>query len=319
MITITTKEKLMELHSEKLWPRLIEISRESQFRRATIAYLSCNEDIQFQHGDLLIVNASDNAIQSGATSAFLLEKLLNDGVELYSNDTLHTKMMVFNDYVYLGSANISKNSKNNLIEVGVIISSQEQPLIFEEAQDILSAIKNDERTIQLNLKEIQRLKELPVERKEVIKRDKFKIKKSKRNYWALGTYQRSYDGNIQKIEDQTQILLEDNEEIDWFFFKENHAKKMFKECKENDAVIIFARNGANDPINTAYLVVIIHLFLDENNKKICFYRILKIIEIEQQQSIFNNELASLYNVKWIGRRIKDDEILNVKKHFLESF
>ena len=104
----------MEILSEKLWLRLEEISEESTFCRAAIAYLSCDEHIKFRKGDLLIVNASYNAISNGVTSALILERLFNEGVELYSNDTLHTKILFFNEYVYMGSANLSKNSKNNL-------------------------------------------------------------------------------------------------------------------------------------------------------------------------------------------------------------
>lgn len=309
----------MEILSEKLWLRLEEISEESTFCRAAIAYLSCDEHIKFRKGDLLIVNASYNAISNGVTSALILERLFNEGVELYSNDTLHTKILFFNEYVYMGSANLSKNSKNNLIEAGVIFSYKNNAQVFEEVQKILRSIQNDERTKKITREEINELKKISVQRQEIINRNKFKQENNEKRYWAIGIYQKEYDGDEQRIEEELQLLVKENEEIDFFFFKESHAKLMFRECKENDIVAMFTRNKAKDPIDKVYLVSIVHIFMDENRNKICFYRILKEISVEGNETIFNNELVALYKVKWVGRELKNQEIQNTRKFFLNTF
>lgn len=298
----------MEILSANLWSRLEVISEESTFCRAAVAYISCADYIKFRKGDLLIVNASNHAIGSGATSALVLEKLLHDGIDLYSNDTLHAKILLFNEFIYLGSANISNNSRNNLIETGVIFDYKNNPLVFEEVQSILISIQKDERTKKLTKENIDELKNITIERREIVKPNKFKKEIEYKKYWALGIFNKNYDGDEQTLKNGKEKILEKDEDANFFFFKGKHSKTMFNNCYENDRVLLFSRNASRDVIDTIYLVSILHTFIDKDNIRICFYRILGQISVEENQDKLNDQLASLYKVKWVGRRIKNEEI-----------
>ena len=108
------------LVSQGLWPRLLELSRETQQKRAAIAYVTSDEHIRFQYGDTLICDASDSAIASGTTNARVIETAFRNGARLYSLENLHAKILVFDAVTSVGSANASRSSANHLIEANWI-------------------------------------------------------------------------------------------------------------------------------------------------------------------------------------------------------
>lgn len=309
----------MNIYSEKLWENLSNLSKKSQFRRAAISYVSSDEDLEFLEGDLLIVNASDHVIESGGTSADLLEKLLKKGVILYSNSTLHTKLIIFDEYIYIGSANISKNSKENLIEAGVLFSYVDQPHLLNKSQEILISIQNDKKTILLDGDEVSRLKALPVKQKMVVSRERFKQTELVKKYWALGTYEKDYKGDYEQIEAQSQTLVNDNNSVDWFFIKERHAKQLFQNCEVGHSVTLFKREQRNDFIKYIELVSILHISTDEQNNKIYFYKSLSTFCVNEKREFLESKLAKTYATKWIGRELYKNEVKEIKENLLSSF
>lgn len=73
-------------------------------------------------GSWLVVNASLAAVKTGATSPSELLKLHSRGVKIYSAETLHAKVYVFPQRVYIGSANISSNAADKLDEAAVCVT-----------------------------------------------------------------------------------------------------------------------------------------------------------------------------------------------------
>lgn len=66
--------------------------------------------------DLLVCNASDDALRGHATSPTALLGYVDSGVDVYNHQQLHAKVIVCDDVAWVGSANASRNSAVNLQE-----------------------------------------------------------------------------------------------------------------------------------------------------------------------------------------------------------
>lgn len=113
------------LESIDLWPTLGKLSGKAKSRKAAVAYVTSEEHIRFTDGDALVVDASDDAIAEGKTSASVLEAAFARGAKIYSLANLHAKIFVFDGVASVGSANISKYSANVLVEANWVSDMDE--------------------------------------------------------------------------------------------------------------------------------------------------------------------------------------------------
>lgn len=77
-------------------------------------------------GDLLVVNASREAVASHATSPDALAALIDAGVDVRSSPKLHAKVLVGATMAVVGSANASRNSTESL---EAVVFSQDKAVI----------------------------------------------------------------------------------------------------------------------------------------------------------------------------------------------
>jgi hypothetical protein len=105
--------------SDGLWSDLRKRAKKARQKRAAIAYVTQNH-LALGRGDILVVDASDGAIKSQATNAFLLEEMHAAGVKIYSLPGLHAKVALLDDVAVIGSANSSPNSEDRLIEAAIV-------------------------------------------------------------------------------------------------------------------------------------------------------------------------------------------------------
>jgi hypothetical protein len=115
--------------TQDLWSTLMTESTRSDGIAAAVAYVTNVDDVPFRSGDILVLDASDEAIRAGKTSAIILEELLHRGVLLYSCHKLHAKVYAFEDAVIVGSSNLSSSSRRALIECAAF--SRDTTLITE--------------------------------------------------------------------------------------------------------------------------------------------------------------------------------------------
>lgn len=127
------------LAGNDLWPLIFRLAQSSVRRWVAVSYVSDAVRLAFQPNDRLIVNASDESVISGATSAQELQRLYRLGVRLYSKANLHSKLYLFDDDVVVGSCNLSKNSLAFLFEVGIHASGKDQRLSAERVIEDLTA------------------------------------------------------------------------------------------------------------------------------------------------------------------------------------
>jgi len=81
--------------------------------------------IRHGDGDVLVCDASDAAIKGRLTSVAALKNYRRRGVELFSIDGLHAKVIASPTSAWVGSANASNNSENELVEAAVRVTGQQ--------------------------------------------------------------------------------------------------------------------------------------------------------------------------------------------------
>ena len=111
---------MQKLISDTLWNQLRKLNAASRRKVAAVAYVSDDSILKFRRGDVLVVDASDQAIKCGETSAAVLKRFSDKGVRLYSCSGLHAKVCVFDETAVIGSANVSRSSASALIEAAVV-------------------------------------------------------------------------------------------------------------------------------------------------------------------------------------------------------
>lgn len=108
--------------SQGIWPEITKTVHASRKRCfVAVAYFGGGSSrlLPLPKGSLLVVDASKRAVASGQTCPADLARLLNRGVIIYSVPNLHAKVFVVGRTAYIGSANVSKNSAEELIEAVV--------------------------------------------------------------------------------------------------------------------------------------------------------------------------------------------------------
>lgn len=104
------------LASSEVWPAIAKLSCGSGRRWCAVAYVTDARVIALRSRDRLVLNASDESVVGGATSAAELRRLLDLGVLMYSVRNLHAKLYIFDSEFVVASCNLSASSQNTLIE-----------------------------------------------------------------------------------------------------------------------------------------------------------------------------------------------------------
>lgn len=115
---------MQRLATNDLWPRLRRLAGNAKCRIAAVAYVTRAEDIRFGDGDILVVDASDQAIKSGMTATTILRAAHHRGAQIFSCNGLHAKVFLLGDVAVIGSANISAASVNQKIEAALITDNR---------------------------------------------------------------------------------------------------------------------------------------------------------------------------------------------------
>jgi hypothetical protein len=142
-----------------IWTEVNKKLTGKQKKTACIAYVT-SDNLKLTKGDILVCDASNYSIKNGNTSAVTLENYFTKGVKIYSNQDLHSKLLLTDKFLVIGSSNLSTNSAINLIESAVltdndILISQSKAFSYNLIQE----------STELSIQNIHELKQI-----EVIKR-----------------------------------------------------------------------------------------------------------------------------------------------------
>lgn len=259
------------LLSDDLW---VELSRKSAGHkriRAAISYVTARH-LDFREGDLLICDASDDAIKGGLTSASTLRAFFDQGAELYSFDGLHSKVAVIDDYALIGSANLSENAGVGTCEASLLTDDSQ---IAGLIQGFIENVKNE--CVPVTEEFLQRIEALPVVRAFGInRRSKKKIDIGESRVWLIATRQLSERITIAEESFELQGLKEAEKQIerDGYGIRSVRwsGKSRFRlEAKPGDLVIeaFTEKRGTRKYIQVFQVAPILHR--QDNDKWTRFY------------------------------------------------
>lgn len=229
---------MISVKSSDLWSELEKLFKTARNIKAAIAYVSDDSCISFKKGDVLVVDASDVSISGARTSARVLKAAYERDVKIYSCDTLHGKVIVFDQKAYIGSANISKNSKERLDEIGVI---SDHPNVMSGAVQIINDLAS--QSIAIDGDFIKRILKIDVKVSDFPKNKKpRKVDIGKPYTWLVSLRNDAdYPGDENRVEEENELMETiDNEEPAWFWMKKGHP--VFGNAKIGDSVVIIERD-----------------------------------------------------------------------------
>lgn len=114
------------LWNETYWQTLLAHVKDASHVDAAIAYFGQGgaKRLPLRRGDRLIVDMSQATVKTGGTDPREVEKLIRRGVKAFTRRNLHAKIVVADEWVIAGSANVSKHSEEVLDEAAILTNSQ---------------------------------------------------------------------------------------------------------------------------------------------------------------------------------------------------
>jgi len=147
------------LSKNQVWPRINESVR-SQSKQviAAVAYVGIDapDILPLKRDDMLVCNASKAAIKQGSTSALALEKFSSRGVLIFSQPRLHGKVVCLSKRAFVGSANISSRSKNDLYEA--VIETTNKKLVASARKFVLDLATEYHQITKSEIKVFKKVK-----------------------------------------------------------------------------------------------------------------------------------------------------------------
>ncbi len=217
---------------------------------AAVAYVTNDNCVKFEEGDLLIVDASNEAIESGQTSAPLLRRAFKKGAELYSCRGLHAKVMLFGGIAVIGSANISQSSERSLVEAALLTDN---PDIVAMARNFIEKLRENSKLIDKGF--INRINALKVKRPvrrsfNPSKKRGLEIKLNTPRTWLVSVTlldEERYEEEIpyaeRGAEKAEELLNKSSSEVGWIRFTQGRSR-FLREAKPFDSVIQIWRDSS---------------------------------------------------------------------------
>ena len=127
------------LSNETLWQTLSARVKAARHVDAAIAYFGQGgaKLLPLRSGDRLIVDMSPATVRAGGTDPREVEKLMQRGVVAFTRRNLHAKLIVADQSVISGSANISKHSKEVLDEAAILTTD---PAAIRRAREFIDRL-----------------------------------------------------------------------------------------------------------------------------------------------------------------------------------
>lgn len=195
-----------------IWNEVNKLFTKGQKKTACIAYVT-SEKLELNRGDILVCDASTFAIKFGETSAKTLEQYFKKGVKLFSNSQLHSKLLLTNKFLVIGSANLSKSSAEKLTESSIVTDND---ILLSQTKAFCHNLI--EESTLITKKEIDLLLKIVVVKRpfKPTANSKTRQKKFGNKYWFISASPLS-DRTYNKIKDNVELTttsISERENID---------------------------------------------------------------------------------------------------------
>lgn len=223
-----------------IWGKIGDYIKPENTVRVCIAYVTAN-NLDLHKNDILICDASDFCIKMGNTKAKVLKHYFDKGVKIYSNADLHSKMLITENHLVLGSANLSQNSAKRLIESAILTDNDS---LISQAQSFFYNLKNDSEKVTREV--INKLLEIEVvsQPKKPYSGGKNKTRELSfgEKYWFLNVSdleEKKYFEVKPKLDKIIQAVVSDTKfektELDTIYFKKD--MKLLEKFNEGDQLL----------------------------------------------------------------------------------
>ena len=146
------------LGDQEPWPDITKTLKNDNSRAlCAIGYVGINawKYLPLKEGDLLVCDASPTAIKRGLTNPKGLTPYLSAGVNVFTREGLHAKVIATGTTAWIGSNNASDNPADNLIEAAVRIDNVP---IVKAAREFIEEVKNFSTRVEAShIKELSKL------------------------------------------------------------------------------------------------------------------------------------------------------------------
>jgi PLD-like domain len=222
-----------------IWKEVNKLFMKGQNKIACIAYVT-SDKLELSKGDTLICDASTFAIKFGETSAKTLSMYFLRGVKILSNHSLHSKLLLTDKFLIIGSANLSKNSAEKLTESSIVTDND---ILISQAK-VFCYNLTKESTL-LTTQDIDKLLKIEVVKRPFKPTTKSKIRQKKfgDKYWFISASPFS-ERTYNKIKDNVEPTLakiaerENIEEENIRFLRWRTKTKFSNLAKEGDQIIL---------------------------------------------------------------------------------
>ena len=267
---------MQQLVTDNIWAHVKRHARKARRRLAAIAYVSASKYVRFQKGDVLVCDASDGAIRSGETSAFLLNRLQRCGVKLYNRPQLHSKVIALDSVALIGSSNLSDSSAKHLREAGILTSN---PDVVSQAKAFIHLVMNE--ATEMDKTFLAHILGLPVKKrlgKRFVRRKRMRQFGSR--LWITRVHEmepeeyKKEEGQIAEAVEELRKEREDNEfDPNWIRFA--GTSRLRREGRPGDRIIELSSTKRGRRITvTAPVTVLLRqdkrkwtrLYFDEDTK-----------------------------------------------------
>ena len=232
-----------------IWGAVNKLLSRKQKNTACIAYVT-SDNLHLSKGDILICDASTSAIKFGKTNAKILDTYLERGVIIFSNEDLHTKLLITENFLVIGSANLSNNSLS-LLESSVVTNND---ILISQAKAFCHLVAKESDL--LSRKKIDSLLRIEVIKQSFKSKTKSKIGSVKfgNRYWFVTASilkERAYNKVKDKVEETTSSISkkENISEDDINFLRWEATSEFGKNAKEGDQIIIRLNNESKTRSN----------------------------------------------------------------------
>lgn len=174
----TERPTMEDVLTGNIWKQAASYAKSAKRRLVAVAYMTSDRNLMLMKNDVLICDASDEAIKSNQTSARIIKALIEKGVEVRSLPNLHAKAAVFGRYALIGSSNLSASSEDDLTELALFTDRGQ---IVAQVTAFIHGLRESAQNIDESF--LQRILKIKVNiRKRVLKRKRNSIRLGKRTW-----------------------------------------------------------------------------------------------------------------------------------------
>jgi hypothetical protein len=213
-----------------------------------VSYVTTSRFVDFGEGDVLVADATDQAIRARLSDAKVLERAFKNGAEVYSVPGLHAKVMVLGSVAIVGSANMSMTSAESLVEAAWVT---DDPATVGMASSFIHKLAEQaDRIDEGFLDRINSIKlDPPRPRTPSRRRSGTRVKLPAHCTWLINVHElkRGFPKEEEAVkrgfEEAEKSRLKKASAIDWLRF--TGRTRFRKEAKRGDSVIQIWRSGSN--------------------------------------------------------------------------